>query len=52
LKLDEVHNVEKILRAIPAKRIQDMQAAMKTVCEKYFNMKGTCDEVLNVLRTL
>jgi hypothetical protein len=51
LKHEDAHRVEDILRAVPKVKIEEMQVAMKKVCDKYFNMKGTCDEVLNILRT-
>jgi hypothetical protein len=51
-KLEEIGKIGDTLKAIPEKRVNEMRAAGQRAVEKYFNMKGTCDEILEVLKTL
>ena len=30
--------------------VEEMRAAGREAVKKYFNMKGTCDEILNILK--
>jgi glycosyltransferase involved in cell wall biosynthesis len=51
-KLEEIGNIEQAIKAIPEKRVNEMRAAGQHVVEKYFNLRGTCNEILEVLKTL
>jgi hypothetical protein len=51
-KLEEIGNIEQTVKAIPEKRVNEMRAAGQRAVEKYFNLRGTCDEILEVLKTL
>lgn len=52
VKLEDIGTIESTLRAIKQPQIDRMRTKCKEVYEKYFNMQGCCDEILEIVRGL
>lgn len=52
LKLEEIDKVEQIVRSMKRPQVEAMRQKCRDVTARYFNMKGTCDEIMEILKTL
>jgi len=49
-KLDEIDKIEGVLRTMPKSQIEKMQQKCQEVYLRHFNLKGTCDRILEIMR--